>query len=398
MAQENKPETSYSLSTSSGNGGNTVTPSLASLLGPKPVFSRKSVQEKEHSTIKLAKNLFFLTAFLFLITYGFFHTQLNPNFTWFSDQMGPNVASRFESGNSQLMLKQNELNLVRFKMARLILDEINSQIDSYQMQASIINSQISTNVEKETAKTELQILTAAIKKSLQDVKKIFSQPFGIDTFSRRPISQEEREGLYKTSLKEILNEQKEALASEDQPNLEEIRIVDNVLRLVENETFRNIILTQDLEKISEEDFGALLAKIREEGTDELSAIDKIRHRRLDWTKIIQDVHTVTAKADPYYGQGLFKTVGGFLFSSYSFDSKTGRISIQGITKRSDSKTFSAIAELIDSIEKSPMFKDIDFRTFTKSKDEGGDFSSSLNLDFSIQNGRDPRDEILSSNS
>ena len=82
-----------------------------------------------------------------------------------------------------------------------------------------------------------------------------------------------------------------------------------------------------------------------------------------------------------------------MFSSYKFDSETGRISMSGATKTSDSKTFSFIAKLIESVERSPKFKDIDFRSFTKSKDEKGDFSSSINLDFSIQEGSDPRDDV-----
>ena len=62
-------------------------------------------------------------------------------------------------------------------------------------------------------------------------------------------------------------------------------------------------------------------------------------------------------------------------------------------KTSDSKTFSFIAKLIDSIEKSPKFKDIDFRSFAKTRDESGDFSSGINLDFALQKGADPRDDV-----
>ena len=109
------------------------------------------------------------------------------------------------------------------------------------------------------------------------------------------------------------------------------------------------------------------------------------------------MNSVTRKADLYYGEGLFKTVGGFLFSTYRFDAKTGRISITGVTRTSDSKTFSFISKLVDSIEKSPYFKDIDFRSFSKSRDDSCDYSSSINLEFSLQNGFDPRDDQNAAN-
>ena len=170
-------------------------------------------------------------------------------------------------------------------------------------------------------------------------------------------------------------------------------LLENVLRLIENKPFRNTIVFADLEKISDDELGSMLVKIRSEGTDELSSINRLRSKRLDWGAVLADIYNVTRKADQYYGQGFFNTVGGFMFSSYKFNSETGRISMSGATKTSDSKTFSFIAKLIESVERSPKFKDIDFRSFTKSKDEKGDFSSSINLDFSIQEGSDPRDDV-----
>jgi len=147
---------------------------------------------------------------------------------------------------------------------------------------------------------------------------------------------------------------------------------------------------QNVKDMSHEDLAALLRRIRQEGTDELASIEKIMSNRLDWGAIIKDIHNVVSQADRFYGQGLFKTVGGFVFSSYRFDSTTGRIAISGLTRTSGSNTFSFIAKLIDSIEKSPKFKDIDYRSFSKTRDENGDFSSGINLEFTIQTGQDTR--------
>lgn len=375
----------------------TVIPSIASLLGPKPVFSSTAFSaEKEQHSAGIAKTLAGIAFLIALGTYSFFYSQTNADFTWLDSQFGPNVAAGFERSNAELQSKQTDLNLVRFRMARLLLDEVNGQIDAFQLQNSIVKSASASAAQKQIAQTQRQILGAGIKRSLADVQKIFNRPLGIDVYSPAPVTPEERETLYESLLKERLAKEKSALQKDANPNLAEMRLIDNVLRLVENRSFRAFMRSRDLARISEDDFGGMLASIREEGTDELSSIDKIKSARLNWRQVIENVHAVTSKADPYYGQGLFKTVGGFLFSSYRFDAKTGRISLAGMTKSSDSKMFSAIARLVDAIEKSVYFKDIDFRSFSKNKDESGDFSSSLNLEFSIQKGKDPRDDIIAS--
>lgn len=370
-------------------------PTLSSLLGPKPVFSRATYEAEEAKLAHTGKITFQIALIVAVMIYGYFYTQLNANFTWFADQLGPNVETRFVRSNSELQTTQTELNLTRYRMARLWLDDVNNKIDPFQRQTAIVNSSLSTNTQKTQAQAELQVLGAGIKKSLSELQKILNQPLGIDTFSRMPVSTEERETFYESLLIAELTAQKTALAGQQNVHSDEIGIIDNVLRLVQNKAFRTTIRRQDLAQIKEQDFSAMLTQIRAEGTDELSLIDKIRKKRLDWGSVISEIHKVVSGTDAFYGKGLFKSVGGLLFSSYHFDSKTNRISITGLTKTSDSKTFGFIAKLIDSIEKSPQFKNIDFRSFSKSYDDAGDYSSSLNLDFALQSAgeKDPRDDV-----
>ncbi|MBI4994641.1 hypothetical protein HZC21_03285 [Candidatus Peregrinibacteria bacterium] len=361
-------------------------PQLSALLGPKPQFSARAYEEAEKERRHTAKTLFQFSLLIAVAVYGYFYSQLSPNFTWFTDQLGPNAIVSFESTNNEIQKQQADLNVFRYRMARLWLDEVNWKIDAFQEQKT------SAKGKRAAAEKEFIVLKDNIKKDLSEAKKILSAPLGIDTFSLRPITAEERETTYEQLLKEKLSSQKSALLREKEPNQAEIMLLDNVIRLIENKPFLNLITRADLEKISDDDLAALLSKIRDEGTDELSSIHKIRNKRLDWGAVLADIYNVTRKADQYYGQGYFNTVGGFMFSTYKFDSATGRITVGGATKTSDSKTFSFIAKLIESIERSPKFKDIDFRSFSKSKDEKGDFSSSINLEFSIQTGVDPRDD------
>ncbi|MFA6521704.1 MAG: hypothetical protein WCT53_04955 [Candidatus Gracilibacteria bacterium] len=373
-------------------------PSLAALLGPKPVFSKAAFEEVEKKRVRFARNIFKLSIVLMFGVFVFFYSQLNANFTWFSGLLGANPAQEFKSSNDELKSLKTKLNLINFRTAKYWLEEANSYVDSFQRLTAVVKSDFSTKSEKQNAKTELSTISANIKKALTEVKNILNQPLGIAVYSTSPVSPEQTEQEFEDLLKAELTKQRAEIAVDPKLNSEELALFDGVIQFVESKKFRDAIRSADLANIPEEDFARLITRIREQATDELSAIEKIRKTRLDWAEVINNIHAVTRRADPYYGQGAFKTLGGFLFNSYNFDSQTGKISISGVTKTSDSKTFSFIAKLVDSIEKSPIFKNIDFRSFSKSRDEIGDFSSSINLEFELQKAEevDSRDDTAAS--
>jgi hypothetical protein len=370
-------------------GPTTAAPSIASLLGPRPVFSERDMEAVETQNKKIAKTVLYVSIALTVVVYAFFYTRLDPNFTWFSGSLGQNPAQKFEQSNSKLQQVKTNINLDNYRMLRLLLDEINMQIDSYKRQAFIFDSAFSTKSEKNAASAQLKTVKDGIKQNLTQVQAILNQPLKIDTYLPSPVSPEEREKFFESLLKDELTRQKAALSSGATADQEEARVFDNIVRLVDNRGFRDFLKTQDLAQISKDEnrknFEDMLSRIREEGANDFVAVNNIAAKRINWAQVINNVHDVTRTVDATYGgEGLFKVAGGFLFNSYQFDSKTNRVSISGITKTPNSKTFSFIANLVDAIEKSDKFKEIDFRSFTKSRDEGGDFTSSLNLDFALQ--------------
>lgn len=370
-------------------------PSLSQLLGAKPDI--KSFEEAEARRTKLAKIFFSISLIAAFAIYEFFYSQLNASFTFFSDFLGQNVANRFENSNAELEAKQTNLNSYRYRTANLWLAQTSEKIDAFDRALSIKKSDSSTNAAKNAAETELISLENEIKEDLKNFQRVLNSPLGIDTYSLNPVSPQEQEDRYWSLLRESLMNERAVASAEEKPNREAIRMIDNILRLVENRPFWDSVRLRDFGKMDRTELSDFLSQIRDSGTDELSLIGKIRSKRLNWGRVIQDIHAVIARrADTHYGQGYFQIVGGFLFNSYRFDSKTGRITLTGLTKRSDTKLFSTITELVDSIEKSRNFKDIDFRSFAKTRDENGDYSSSINVDFSLQTGSDPRDEELES--
>ncbi len=67
--------------------------------------------------------------------------------------------------------------------------------------------------------------------------------------------------------------------------------------------------------------------------------------------------------------------------------------VTGEAKSDDGSNFTLLANLIDEFEKSPLFKDIAMRSFSKSGDSEDGYSSTVKLDFSLQKDADDVNDI-----
>lgn len=400
MAGENAskiPDLSEILKTPKQSSGSGSGPSISQLLGPQPLFNKAAFEEAYKKKLKICQNIFYGAILIAIIAFGFFYVQLNPQITILNDLFDkPNIASDFEHSNTEVKLKQTELNIVNYRLIRLLLDDLSLSIDPY---VKVVHEMGDKDLSDENRATWTSLADAQvvqIRQRLKELQKYYRMPLSISLVERKVMTSEEVETQFHDLLKQQLVEQKQLLTQAKEPNPDEIRIVDNLIKLVDNAGLKTKILAARVDNMPHEDVVKLLSEIRAQGTDELSSVQKIKTARLDWARRIQDIHSIVRQADDLYGQGLFKDVGGFLFSSYRFDATTGRISISGVTKTANNKTFSYITKLIDAIEKSTEFKDIDFRSFTKTVEEQKDgrktYSSGVNLEFAIQTGPDPRDE------
>lgn len=364
--------------------------SIAELLGPRPDFDPIAIEERNRRNESRARSLFYSAVVFALIIFGFFQFQLNPDVTILLEEFGPNSATQFEQSNAEIKKLQTDSNIIQHRIARLWIDIVNEKIDVYAHAVAQISSGGTTISEKTIAENDAIKLASEIKNALSAVQKIFSQDYGIDTYTPLPVSFQEREAEFIHLLKEALKNEQHILRGAAQAGngeqQDDVRSINDVLRLVENKRVRALIRSSQFKQLSHENLVKLLADIRSEGIDEFAQIEKLKQQRVDWETLINNIHHVVQTADPHYGHGLFKTVGGFMFSSYRFDEKTSRVSISGVTRTSDTNTFTFIATLIDAIEKSPYFKDIDFRSFSKARDESGNFSAGINLDFGIEEG------------
>lgn len=372
-----------------------ATASIAQLLGPKPTITKSEVLEEERKHSQIAHGFFYAACSLAIIVFAGSYVLLNPEAAPLISTVGlePTVGVRFDQTNAEIRRQQTDINVLRFRKIRLMLDALNAQSDGFIASVTLSASENATATQKKDAVLAADKKAPELKELLKKIQKSLGEELGIDIFTKEPITITDREQLFEAQLVEKLTTQKNTLSSDAKTNIDEIRVIDNVVRLVQNKQLRTLMRLQNIDKLDNEKLAGLITKVRLEGGDEIAALEKLKAQRVSWSRLIADIHAAVRKADVYFGQGLFKTVGGFMFQSYRFDAKTHRISIAGVTKTSDSKTFSVIAKLIDSIEKSTKFKNIDFRSFAKARDADGDYSSGINLEFSVQDGPDPRDDV-----
>jgi hypothetical protein len=162
------------------------------------------------------------------------------------------------------------------------------------------------------------------------------------------------------------------------------RTFDSMIQLVRNRNFRNFLASINVEDLTDFELRSILGKILQEGIDDISLIAQLRQRRARWPELLSRIDELSRRVDLLYGKSLFESIGGIRYSNFEFDVDQGEVNISGLVKTEDTKTFTLMADLIDTFEKSPYFKDVDLRNFAKAKASGANFTGSIQLNFSLQ--------------
>lgn len=367
---------------------------LQKILGAKPFLARAPTLDEfaERRKVIRAKRFFFFVATIAILFVAFVSVQLNPEFELF----GKTIAKKFEETNQSVVAVQTETNEARLRLVLFHVNRLNLHGDSFLFYQNILSSAQSTASEKTFARAKLAGQQKEIERSLEAIKDAFSKPFIITTSVNQDVSRIDLEKQFEDALKASLQSKQSALDPQKPEDREELRTIGNIIQLLDNRAFRGFLKNINLSGLDEKGTADIIQRIRERGSDELSAIAQLKQKRIPWTEIMSRIDEVTRKVDKVYGQGLFEELGGVRYTNYDFNTKTGQISLTGQVKTDDAKTFTLLADIVDAFEKSLYFKDVDYRDFSKSKSEQFGYSSGLRLQFTLQGAheKDPRDSTL----
>ncbi len=158
------------------------------------------------------------------------------------------------------------------------------------------------------------------------------------------------------------------------------------------DTFTSANRLVQIEKLDNAAFSAWISEFLAQSRLPESTIIQLQSERLLWSEVIQGIEDVTKQIDPNFGNSdQFIT-----YSAYNFNSRTKQLTVTGQIKTEDSRTFTKIADLIDTLidYKNPAgikpFQNVKTRSFNKNQLREGDnpqehYEATVKLDFELTN-------------
>lgn len=358
------------------------------LLGPLPKIDMSMFIDEEYRAkqkLFFAKGAFATIFMAALFTWGYFHIQLSPTFDLFSQQIGPNVTQTLHAKTDTLQSSQTLLNAKRYLITKVHLDNFAYYADEFLKR---YEESKATQSEAKKAKLEEQLtdLRAKLQTDFEAINTNISEPNYIDVYREGEALESDAKLEFNQMLLNYFEEEKAKLSEKDPAAARaETKEVNEITSLIDNAKFESIFKRGDFDSLTNEDVKGLIGEVNGVIKNEFSILHSIMAEKINWANVISKIENITKEVDKDYGSGYFEQIGGIAYTGYDFDSASNRVSITGQTKRDDATNFTLIANLIDKLEASEMFKDVNMRSFTKSGSVDSGYVATLKLDFFLQN-------------
>ncbi len=378
-----------------------------SILGVAPTLEKTIELEKElrlKRRLRIAKFLLLLTFLGGLGMTGYFYIELSPAFNAFS----LNATQRLANLNENLRQVQTDVNKYRYLTAQLKLNEFSYQFDNFL-----------SNVAKKTAAgdaasgdvlTRLEEEKKALPILLNDIRANITSELVVQTATPAGQPRQNDEEILQDAivkLKESLRRERKTFSKETSATSQEaadLKLIDNAIKLVGNKP-----LLAALHNISIKNFGLDLsdyaaqpdskkqAKLQELANSilastksDISTIAELKQKRINWSSIIKKIANETGNiSNAHYGDSVaYENYGGIVYTGYEFDTVTNKIVLSGISKTLDGTNFTLLSNLIQQLESSSDFENVEMRSFAKSKSGSGGtgeaYFANFKLDLALQ--------------
>lgn len=343
------------------------------ILGPMPELEKKIIGafDPTRRNLKIARFFFFLIISFSLISIGFFYAELNENFDLLTDLRGPNAAQRLTNSKQDIIATKTSINQKNYLLMASYLQELSYLSDNY---AKSRNDAIPAS--------DLAVMQEEILTSYSNAQIKFKEPIKVAN-----IDETEFKNALKNELKsEISTLQKETLT---QPVLQEINLYSAALSLVNNTKLSSFLNrnTDDLRAELANDDTKLFDLTQQALSilnNEFSNVSLIKQDRIQWSVIVNEIEKVTKSVDNLYNSGFYEELGGIKYSAFDFDVENNRIILIGEAKRDDGTTFTLIANLIDTLEQSSLFSQVDNRQYPKSGTDEQGYTSNFRIELQLE--------------
>lgn len=342
------------------------------ILGPLPELEKSLIGSFDPSkrNLKIVKIVFGSLLGLLVLSFGFFYSELNPKFDLLTSVRGPNTVQQLNNAENSIITTQTSINQKNYLLMSHFLQKLSYLSDGYaKLRSDSGNTEIKQNVQNDIIET---YENAAAKWK----EPIAAGGIPKDTFKVQLANEfrDELSQLKKETLTPSVNAQiKNYSAALDTVNNRQLGTLfthnaDDIKSDLPRDDTKLFALTQDVLATLKNDF---------------STISDLKLARIQWSIIVQEIEKVTKSIDTLYGTGFFEELGGIQYSNFDFDATTNRIILTGMAKRDDGSTFTLIVNLIDALENSDLFTDVDNRTYPKTGSEEEGYMSSFRIELSL---------------
>jgi len=337
--------------------------------------------------LKFLKFLFVTLLFIALAAFLFFNMQLTDKFNFLSDLVKlPNVSQDLSSMNSEIIKLQSDVNYYTYLELNGNFNLLTFHSDSFINNYKIANSQTSIDSEKNKASNIMTELKPILSELISSIRALYVKDFVANLASAEHKDDSEIAYMFENQLLLKLNAEADAIL--ENPYDGSVLDYKNTIytaRLVSNHELEDILLDPnfDFDAMNDEEIYKVLRLINANVVNDLSVLQNIKNNRVKWSDIINEIKAKTIEVDNSYSDDTYEELGGIIYTSYDFDTENRTVEISGETKTVNGKNFTMIAELIDNLNTSALFKDADMRSFSKSGSYDEGYVSSLKLSLKL---------------
>lgn len=372
------------------------------ILGAAPSLEKTMELEKELRMKRKLRHRQILLVLIFAIVAAgsfYFYSELSPSF----NALGTNTIGRLANANINLTQTQTSLNSYRYLTAQLNLNELSYQVDSFFSNVAKLSDPTVTAAQKKVIAADVEENAAAMPRLLQDIRTILTQNVFVPIYpieNSGTIDAAQQKLQAEEQLRQALKDERQKLPqnSTNAEDLLNLKIYDNTIKLVGNTALVNQLQQLSLDDFKKkiDDYRAApdsakmtalqdtISKVLASTKSDLATVAEIKQRRLNWSSVIQRLDTETSLLDKRCSMpGGDESKGDITYSGYDFDTTNNKIVLSGSTKTTNGCNFTLMSNLIDQLEASPFFQDVEMRSFTKNKGGGSGAAAGYMANFKI---------------
>jgi len=358
------------------------------MMESSPELDKSLLQEVHYegsALLVIIKSFFILLAIGSIASFMFFTLRLTNNLDFINKKIKvTNVIQELSDTNREIISRQTDLNFYKYLQVQAFLTNFTYYGDSYVKYSNIANSLTASSIDKQEAIKKMAYYRPLLEEFFIKAKEQFAKPMTVDLVGDEYTDVNVENAKFKEELIAKLKSKASELSkgtSDDSKTSYKNYL--QTIALVQNDKLRVLITATDIKAMDDDKLITLIKQFNSLLINDLTIIQKIKLNRIRWSDVIKEIETRTIAVDKYYNNNSYDTYGGIRYTNYDFDSKTKKITISGDTKRFDTTNFTVIANLIDELNRSPIFEDTEMRSFSKSGSIEDGFTAMLRLSMTL---------------